>query len=266
MSRIITLTTDFGIKDAYVGAMKGVILTINPDVRIVDVSHEISPHDVMEAAYVLRDAAFYFPPDTIHVVVVDPGVGTSRLPIAIRAARHTFVGPDNGIFPLVLNEEQPDACVALEREEFWRSTEISSSFHGRDVFAPAAAHLSRGIPFGDLGRTLAGLKPLHWALPMADDRGVQGWIVHIDRFGNCITNVSRKILDEVSSERSVKCLIGNAILENISTTYGDVEAGESLLHYNSSGFLEIAVNSGNAAELHGIRKGDRVNLLFRDQK
>lgn len=266
MPPIITLITDFGIKDAYVGAMKGVILTINPDVRLVDISHEISPQDVMEAAYVLRDASIYFPPDTIHVVVVDPGVGTSRLPVAMRFGSHTFVGPDNGIFSLLMEDEQPDECVVLEREEFRRATEISSTFHGRDVFAPAAAHLSRGVSLSELGRTLDALRPLHWALPMADERGVRGWVVHIDRFGNCITNVPRRMLTERSSERRVKCLVRNAILEDISTTYGDVEAGESLLHYNSSGFLEIAVNAGNAAELHGIRKGDPVNILFRDQK
>ncbi len=266
MSRIITLTTDFGTKDAYVGAMKGVILSIHPDVRVVDVSHDVSPQDVMEAAYVLRDAAFYFPPDTIHVVVVDPGVGTTRHPVALRTSGHTFVGPDNGIFPLLLSGERPSECVVLDRREYWRTTDISSTFHGRDVFAPVAAHLSLGVPLRDVGRSLCELKPLHWALPMADDEGVQGWVVHVDRFGNCITNVSRQILDERRAGRPVKCFVGNAILAGISNTYADVDLGEPLIHYNSSDVLEIAVRAGNAAELHGIRKGDPVNLLFRDQK
>jgi hypothetical protein len=266
VSRIITLTTDFGLKDAYVGAMKGVILSIHPEVRIVDISHEISPQEIMEAAFVLRDAAFYFPTGTIHIVVVDPGVGTSRAPLALRAAGHTFVGPDNGVLPLLLNDTPADECVVLEPHKFRGAAGISSTFHGRDIFAPAAAHLACGVPLRDLGRACRDLKPLHWALPMADDEGVQGWIVHIDHFGNCITNVSRQILDDKRVERPVKCFIGNAIIGGISTTYGDVETGEPLVHFNSSDFLEFAVNAGNAAELHGIRKGDPVKILFREQK
>lgn len=248
------------------GAMKGVILSIHPEVQIVDISHEISPQEIMEAAFVLRDAAFYFPADTIHVVVVDPGVGTGRSPVALRAASHTFVGPDNGVFPLLLNDTPPDECVVLQPDRFRASGEISSTFHGRDIFAPAAAQLSRGLSLLDLGRACGDLKPLHWALPMSDDEGVQGWIVHIDHFGNCITNVSRQILDEKRGDRPVKCFIGNAIIGGISTTYGEVESGEALVHFNSSHFLEFAVNAGNAAELHGIRKGDPVKILFRDQK
>ena len=248
------------------GAMKGVILSIHPDVRIVDISHEISPHEVMEAAFVLRDAAFFFPPETIHVVVVDPGVGTNRLPVALRTAGHTFVGPDNGLFPLLFGDEASDECVVLDPGVFCRTSEISSTFHGRDVFAPAAAHLSRGMPLLELGQPFRNLKPLHWALPMVDDEGVQGWVVHIDRFGNCTTNISRPILDERRAERPIKCFIGNAIVGNISRTYADVETGEPLVLFNSSHYLEFSVNMGNAADLHGIRKGDPIKILFRDQK
>ena len=266
MSRIITLTTDFGTKDAYVGAMKGVILRINPDARIVDISHDISPQDVMEAAYVLRDAAFLYPPDSVHLVVVDPGVGTDRFPVALRAADYHFVGPDNGIFALLLGDDEPDATVVLDREKYWRTDHISTSFHGRDIFAPAAAHLSLGQPLCDLGRPLDRLTPLHWALPMSDDEGIQGWVVHVDHFGNCVTNVARKLLDERRGEREIKCFVGNAILDGISRTYSAVETGEPLIHINSGEFLEIAVRAGNASELLGIRKGDPVNILFREQK
>lgn len=266
MSRIITLTTDFGTKDAYVGAMKGVILDINPDARLVDISHDIAPQDVMEAAYVLRDAVFYYPSDTVHLVVVDPGVGTSRHPVAIRAGGYLFVGPDNGIFPLLLDGEDPHTCVVLDRQEYWRSDKISTSFHGRDIFAPAAAHLSRGISLCDLGRPLEKLTPLHWALPMSDDQGIQGWVVHVDHFGNCVTNISREMLDEKRAGRPIKCFVGNAILDGISRTYSEVDTGEPLMHINSGNFLEVAVRSGNASELLGIRKGDPVNILFRDHK
>lgn len=244
--------------------MKGVILSINPDARIVDISHGISAQDVMEGAYVLRSAAPYFPAETIHVAVIDPGVGTARHPVALQSGDHLFVGPDNGIFPLTLDGRSPEECVVLDRQEFWRTDEISSTFHGRDIFAPVAAHLSKNVRLHELGRPMQNLKPLQWALPKADDEGVQGWIVHVDRFGNCITNVTRKLLDERGPGRAVKCFVGNAILNRISSTYADVDPGEPLLHFNSGDFLEIAVRAGNAAELHGIRKGDPVNLLFRD--
>lgn len=266
MSRIITLTTDFGTKDAYVGAMKGVILRINPEARIVDISHGISPQDVMEAAYVLRDAAFFYPPDTVHLVVVDPGVGTDRHPVAIRASGYHFVGPDNGIFPLLLGDDEPDASVVLDCRKYWRTDQISTSFHGRDIFAPAAAYVSLGEPIDALGRKLDRLTPLHWALPMSDDQGIQGWVVHVDHFGNCVTNVSRELLGEKRAGRPIKCFVGNAILDGISRTYGAVETGEPLIHINSGNFLEIAVRAGNASELLGIRKGDPVNILFRELK
>ncbi|MEX1055341.1 MAG: SAM-dependent chlorinase/fluorinase, partial [Rhodothermales bacterium] len=262
----ITLTTDFGTQDAYVGAMKGVILGLNPEVRLVDISHRISAQDVMEAAFVLKDAVFYYPAGTVHLAVVDPGVGTNRRAVALRCERHFFVGPDNGLFPLLLGERKPDEIVVLDRPEYWRDGAISASFHGRDIFAPVAAHLSLARPLAEMGSAVDSLAPMYWALPIVDDQGVQGWVVHIDHFGNCITNVSRQILEERRSGRPVKCFVGNAILEGMSRTYGDMEPGEPLMHFNSGDMLEIAVNSGNAAELLGIRKGASVNLLFRDHR
>lgn len=246
--------------------MKGVILGINPDVRLVDISHSISPQDVMEAAYVLKNAAYYYPPDTIHLVVVDPGVGTKRRPVALRGRDHFFVGPDNGIFPLVLDDVEPDEAVVLNRKEYWRTAEISTTFHGRDVFAPSAAHLSAGVALVDLGSPIEALAPMHWALPITDEQGIQGWVAHVDRFGNCITNVPRDLFEPACRGRSVRCFTGSAILEGLSDTYADVDAGEPLVHFNSSDVLEIAVNAGNASELLGIRKGDPVNILFRDHE
>ncbi len=263
VSRIITLTTDFGTRDAYVGAMKGVMLRINPEVRLVDISHSIAPQDVMEAAYVVRDAAFYFPPETIHLIVVDPGVGTERRPVAARGRDHFIVAPDNGLIPLVLGDVEPVNSVVLDRKKYWRAPEISATFHGRDIFAPAAAHLSRGVSLADLGHPADGLAPMHWALPITDEEGIQGWIAHIDRFGNCITNVPRELLEKTRKQRSIRCFAGSAILEEVNATYAEVESGEPLMHFNSSGVLEIAVNAGNASELLGIRKGDPINILFR---
>lgn len=245
------------------GAMKGVILGINPDVRLVDITHSIAPQDVMEAAYVLRDAAYYFPPGTIHLVVVDPGVGTARRPIAARGSGFLFVAPDNGLVPLTLEDESPQASVVLDRKEYWRSPDVSTTFHGRDIFAPAAAHLSRGLDLSNLGSAAGDLAPMHWALPITDDEGIQGWVAHVDRFGNCITNVPRELFERARNGRSVRCFAGGAILEGIASTYAEVESGEPLMHFNSTDALEIAVNAGNASELLGIRKGDPVNILFR---
>ena len=246
--------------------MKGVILGIHPEVRLVDISHAIAPQDVMEAAFVLRDAADYYPSGTVHLAVVDPGVGTRRRAVALRCEGHYFVGPDNGLFSLLLGERTPDEIVVLDRSEFWRTAEVSDSFHGRDIFAPVAGHISNGRPLSEMGSSIGSLAPMYWALPIVDDQGVQGWVVHVDHFGNCITNVSRQILEERRSGRPVKCFVGNAILQGISRTYGDLESGEPLMHFNSGDMLEIAVNSGNAAELLGIRKGASVNILFRDQR
>lgn len=263
LSRIITLTTDFGQRDAYVAAMKGVILGINPSVQLVDVSHDIAAQDVMEGAFVLRGAVEHFPPGTIHVAVVDPGVGTARRPVALRRGYQYFVGPDNGLFALLLDRADPDEAVVLDRPDAWRTPAPSATFHGRDVFAPVAAHLSTGRPLSDLGSPLDRLTPLHWALPIADEQGLQGWVVHLDHFGNCITNIPRADFDARRAGRRVKCIARGAVLDTLAETYADVEAGEPLLLFNSDGFLEIAVNAGNAAELLGIRKGDTVHVVFR---
>ena len=267
--RLITLTTDFGTRDAYVAAMKGTMLDIDPDVRFVDITHEISPQDVMEAAFVLRQAVPYFPPDAVHLVVVDPGVGTERRPIAVRHGAHHYVGPDNGVFPLVLDTNTPSHAVVLDRKSIWRTTTPSQTFHGRDIFAPAAAHVASGRSLSEMGSRIDTLKPLRWAEPLADDEGLQGWVVHIDHFGNCITNISRETLtrsipDAAPTETAFKCFVGNTSFTEVHPTYGDVAEGEPLLLFGSSDFLEVSVNAGNAAELLDIRKGDSVNLVFHD--
>ncbi len=263
--RTLTLTTDFGLRDAYVAAMKGVVLGICPDVRMVDVTHEIAPQDVMEAAFVLRGAAPHFPDGTVHLVVVDPGVGTCRRPVALRRGAHWFVGPDNGLFPLVLDGAAPDEIVVLDEARFWRTGAPSATFHGRDIFAPAAAHLAAGTPLHVLGTPADALEPLRWALPITDEQGIQGWIVHVDHFGNCITNIPHDLLRRHRGGRSLTCYAGSAVLHHVRSTYGTVAQGEALLLVGSSGFLELAVNSGNAADLLDIRKGASVNVVFHDE-
>ncbi len=266
MNRIVTLTTDFGIKDPYVAAMKAVILSVNPDLRIVDISHDITPHDVMEAAFVLGGPCRLFPPGTVHVVVVDPGVGSSRRAIAVQCDGSFYVAPDNGVLPLLLHDKNPQTTIHLDRSEYWRTKYPSNTFHGRDIFSPVAAHIASGKDLLSMGSPIGPLEPLMWALPITDSSGVQGWVLHIDRFGNCITNINRNILDSVRQKRDMKVYIGSSIVSHFVKSYSNVADGEPALLINSSELLEVAVNGGNAALLFDVKKGDPVNIVFADPK
>ena len=214
----------------------------------------------------LRNAALTFPEGTVHLAVVDPGVGTARKPIAIRHNNQFFVGPDNGLFSLLLSDTTPEAAVELTSTKFWRTSQPSPTFQGRDLFAPVAAHISNGLALAAAGPKLAELKTLHWALPITDERGVQCWIVHIDRFGNCITNVTKSQFLASHRGRAFKCYAGNAIIGQLSTTYADVEIGDATLLLNSNDFLEIAIHRGSASQMLDIRKGTPVNLVFSDER
>ena len=266
MRPIITLTTDFGTADGYVASMKGLILSIEPEARLVDITHDITPFDVMEAAFVLRRTIFYFPAGAVHLVVVDPGVGSRRRPVALRYRGHQLVGPDNGIFSLLIGDDAPEDVVVLDRLELHRAEMPSATFHGRDIFAPAAALLASGRELGNLGSPIERLRPLHWALPIGDNQGIRGWIVHVDRFGNCITNIPRSLFARRRGRRGLKCYVGNAIIGGLSRTYSDAETGEPVLLFGSDDNLEVAVNQGNAAELLYIRRGTPVNIVFTDDR
>lgn len=258
---IITLTTDFGQTDFYVSAMKAAILSVNRDVRLIDVSHDIPAQDIMAGAWVTRNSAFLYPSGSIHLVVVDPGVGTTRKPVAVRIKDQIFVGPDNGIFSLVADQEPYDA-YQLTNTSFW-SNERSNTFHGRDIFGPIAAHLSKGIELEELGVPLQELISYRWALPVADNEGIQGWVMHIDHYGNMITNITREMLEAVTSKSPVKIYVGNSILKEIVRTYADVDTGTPAALIGGSGHLEIAVNGGNAEQLLSGHKGMPISVLFR---
>lgn len=267
MSQIVTLTSDFGTRDSYVAAMKGVMLSIDGTLCLVDVSHGIAPQDVMEAAFVLQNAAWNFPDGTVHLVVIDPGVGTGRNAIAVEINNQYFVGADNGLFTLLNTTEgafMPGQAVVLDKPEFWLQPEPSHTFHGRDVFAPVAAHVASGRKLAEVGSLTANIMKLRWALPFADRQGLQGWVVQVDHFGNCITNITRGSYRAHDANRVPKCYIGTAILEGLSITYDDAPAGEPVLLFGSSGHLEVAINRGNAARLLSIRKGDPINIVFSD--
>ncbi len=256
---IITLTTDFGLSEGYVGAMKGVILSKNPTITLVDITHEIQAYDVMAAAFVLKQSLEYFREGTVHLVVVDPGVGSQRRGIAIAHHGHYFVGPDNGLFSLFFEPETPQQIVELEPDPNYP---LSTTFHGRDLFAPAAAKLACGVPLHQLGPSVSKLKPLHWALPIDNEEMIQGWVMYIDHFGNCITNISRALLDHRLEGRKVTGYVGSGIIRSIHTTYSDVSVGETLMLFGSTDLLEVATNQGDAATLLHIQKGTPINLVF----
>lgn len=259
-SRIITLTTDFGSQDYYVSAMKAVILGISPEVRFVDISHDLPPQDIMAGAWVLKNTAFLYPPGTIHLAVIDPGVGTTRHPVLVRVRDQFFVGPNNGLFSLVA-ENQQHRVIQLTESRFWRET-VSPTFHGRDIFAPVAAWLSTGEPPEHFGSERKELTAYRWAKPIADDEGVQGWVMHIDRYGNLITNIPDSLIRQYDPASTFKIYVGNAILKQISETFSEVPDGEAVALAGSSGMLEIAINKGHAAEMLGVVKGAPVSLVI----
>lgn len=260
MSSIITLTSDFGLQDHFVSVMKAVILGIHPESRLIDISHQIPAQDVMACAWVLRNSSMHFPPGTVHLVVVDPGVGTKRSPVAIKIGDQFFVGPDNGIFSLIADEYEYEA-YHLNNTAYWKPNP-SNTFHGRDIFAPIAAHLASGVSISELGERIEELVTYRWATPIADKDGIQGWVLHIDNFGNLVTNISSQIIEEAIGGGSVKIYVGNTILNQMVDTYGDVEDGEPAAYIGSTGMLEVAIAKGNASEMLGVVKGAQISIVL----
>lgn len=255
--RCITLTTDFGHHDWFVGTMKGVILAISPGTAIVDLTHGIPPGDLQSAAFSLAASYSFFPRGTIHVAVIDPGVGSARRSIAIRTSRYTFVGPDNGIFSRVLAKEKITAIHVLENQK-WFNSEVSATFHGRDVFAPVAAHLSRGIPIRQLGPATKQCVRLSWPEAQRTGRVIRGAIQYLDRFGNALTNISAADLRGFAGQSAV--YRNGEKLAPVAGFYQAVPSGKPVAVVGSTGFLELAVNRGRAADVLGLRVGSRLEV------
>lgn len=253
----ITLTTDFGLADPYVAAMKGVILSILPWAQIVDVSHAIAPQNVLQAAYVLAAAAPYFPRHTVHVAVVDPGVGTVRRPIAIFTDTACYVGPDNGIFSQVFANENVNEVRLLRNASYQRPV-ISNTFHGRDLFAPFAAYIAAGVPAHSLGPVIDDPVILAVSQPQRHSDGcISGQILYVDHFGNLVSNIPTAWLETAGWEFE----IGGVTITSLSDTYGQVGEGALLAMGGSSGLLEIAVRNGNAA--HRLACGEGASIQAR---
>jgi len=273
MGAIITLTTDLGLNDAYVAAMKGVILGINPEVRLIDICHTIGPQNILQAAFVLSTAYEFFPQKTIHLVVVDPGVGTERRAIILRTPSADFVAPDNGVLSYVIRQSltkpleentnlqqvelKPELeAVAITKPRFWRSP-VSPTFHGRDIFAPVAARLSLGFRPIDFGEAINSVTMLPLPHPYwTPDGELVGHILHIDSFGNLITNIRSSDLPQTKQEITIE--VGNQLISGLSRTYAE---GKGLLALiGSSGYLEIALVGGSACALIDTKVGNELRV------
>ena len=266
-SGIITITTDFGESDPYVAVMKGVILSINSGARIVDITHQVPGGSVPEGASILKEAYSYFPSGTVHLAVIDPGVGTTRRPIAVRADNHYFVGPDNGLFWPVIATRHHAEIVHLTEHHYWMKT-VSPTFHGRDIFAPVAAHLSMGVSPALLGKRIDTPATIRCPAPFLKEGELRGLVIRVDHFGTLITNITERHLAPFVSSEGLSIHVRDLVVRKLSTTFSNVPEGEPLALIGSSGLLEIAVNRGRPADRLGRhfgigteviveRKGDR---------
>ncbi len=258
-SPVITLLTDFGLKDYFVGAVKGVILGANPEALIVDITHEIPEHDIEAAAFTILAVANSFPEGTIHLAVVDPGVGSSRKPLLILSGGQLFVGPDNGLFSYVME----DAAIVYEltNTDYFRQP-LSQTFHGRDVFAPVAAALSSGVKPETLGKRIKEWVTLPSLKPKKSVEGLEARVIQIDRFGNCITNLTPADIDAEEIGSATQLNVGGKRINSFRRFYGDQASSgkKPFAIWGSAGFLEISAENKSAAQLLGVKRGDKVRV------
>lgn len=263
---IVTFLSDFGTQDWFVGVVHGVVHTIAPQAHVVDLNHAIPPGAIARGAFMLEAAAGDFPPDTIHLAVVDPGVGTTRRALAVRAREQWFVGPDNGILEWALSSK--DAVVHELTDDEWFRRPVSRTFHGRDVFAPVAAHLANGVPLASFGPRAITPVRLPLAVPQHAGGALTGHIVFLDRFGNALTNLTQATLAEAfgdAPDRAYEIDVAGRRIEGLSRSYGDSAVGELVAIVGSSGRMEIAQVGGDVAARLGIGEGDPVRARIRGE-
>ena len=262
MRPVIALISDFGTRDHYAGTMKGVILNICPDATLVDITHEVPAHDVLDGSLQLAGAARYFPAGTIFLAVVDPGVGSARRGIAAEAGDYRFVAPDNGVLTSVLREWAPKKIVELTDRRYARPT-VSRTFEGRDRFAPAAAWLAKGTQLTALGRPAPDYHRLDIPAAAVDESSVSGVVLRIDRFGNVVTNIDRKTFESVAKSGSMEVTAGSQAIGRLVATYADIQAGEICALFGSTDHLELAANSESAADRLQLARGSVVSARRR---
>ena len=255
---IITLTTDYGTNDHLVGTLKGVILKINPEATIVDITHDVAPYDVLDGALAIASAYPYFPARTVHVVIVDPGVGTERRPLLVNAEPQYFIAPDNGVLSLVY-EQHENLVVRHVTAEHYFQQPVSKTFHGRDIFAPVAAWLTKGWQTASMGEEISDYKRFALPKPKAAESATQGAVLRVDHFGNLLTNFRPTDLpDGALKSGTLKMQVNGKEVNRLVETFAQGEPGEPVAIVGSSGFIEIAVNKGNAARVVGAGRGAAV--------
>jgi S-adenosylmethionine hydrolase len=270
---IIAFMTDFGLGDGDVGVLKGVVLGIVPDAHTLDITHDVAPQHVASGAWILATSYRYFPPGTVYACVVDPGVGSTRRPIAIHAGDWFFVGPDNGLFSYILAEQAVHQAVVLSNPAY-RLSQISSTFHGRDIFAPAAAYIARGVPLTELGPTidLATLQRLDIGLPKREGTDILASILHVDHFGNLITSVPLSMVPQLFSSRQVemrfpeqKVIITERRRFFSENSGGAEDAERPFIYGDSSGYVGVAIRNGSAARTLGVGYGAAITLVIEEK-
>lgn len=263
LPNLITLTTDFGLQDAFVGQIKGAILRRNLNARIVDLTHAVHPHDILGAAVTIRSSYHYFPKESVHMVVVDPGVGSQREIIALMADNHIFLAPDNGVLTFLIMDKKIQAAHRVSNRSLFPS-EISATFHGRDIIAPVAAALADGLDISDVGPAIDIQDCVQLDIPKTqlDEHGITGRVIHIDRFGNIQTTITSGNISLYQPSSFAGIFIRSKQINAISSTYSDIAEGELLAVLDSAGYLEIAVNKGNAAEQIDCKIGDPVTVVM----
>lgn len=261
---VISLLTDFGNKDNFVGVMKAVILSINPRAQIIDICHNVNPQDILEAGLLLKSSFKYFPRNTVHLVVVDPGVGSKRRPILVRTKDYYFVGPDNGVLNLALKDEVIEAIFELTEDKYFLKP-ISDTFHGRDIFAPVAAHLSLEKKIEDFGKRIKSIEQLDLPEPKQLKNKLVGQIIYIDRFGNLITNITKDNFEHFVKGHNFKICIADKMITRISHSYLEVKRNQTLAIFGSFGNLEISVAQANAKEYLLVDKATPVEIIKKNK-
>jgi S-adenosylmethionine hydrolase len=258
---IITLTTDYGTNDHLVGALKGVILKINPDVAIVDITHNVTPFDLLDGALTIGAAYSYFPSKTIHVVVVDPGVGTERRPLLVSATNQYFIAPDNGVLSVIYEREKESLVVRHANVEHYYLQPVSKTFHGRDIFAPVASWLTKGWQTPSMGDEITDYKKFAIPRPKEADGALKGVVLRTDAFGNLITNFRSEDLPESAlASGGIKFQVGNQSVTRLVETFAQGNNGEAIAYLGSSGYIEIGINKGNASRTLSLGRGTPVTL------
>jgi S-adenosylmethionine hydrolase len=255
--KLVTLLTDFGTADGYVGAMKGVLLRSVPDVRIIDISHDINAFNYRQAAFALLNYAFEYPKDTVHIIVIDPGVGGQRSGLVVETTDHYFIGPDNGVFSFIYQRQKFNAYEIVLSE---LQSNITSTFHGRDVFAPVASKILSGEDITNFCQPAQHLSSFYSNYEMLDEKQIRLKVLHVDHFGNLIFNFTRADWQELGQPENVQVRINHSFLSGIKETFADVKNQELLLMWDSQDFLQIAQNKGSAAKILRLREGDCIIL------